>query len=151
MSRCLGLTPIDLTEEEKIKLLPSLVLLLKMVPKIKQQGIFSVKEEIVSLDEDILMTIYNLFLSGHNPGAVKTIISNLIYTSNADNANRARVAIFAEAFAFLGDEACHISLINLLILSHLGFEFRQTYKTEIEKHFPQDYCESLFSLSSISS
>ena len=147
MAERLALTPIKLTEAEKIELLPSLIPLLELPAKIRENGIFSIKDDIASLGEESLIVIYDLLLSGNNPEAAKIIIHNLIYTSGLDNISLAQVVIYAEVLFFLKDEACHANLINLLIISHLGFEFKEIYRAGIEKYYSQEYYNSLCTLS----
>ena len=133
---------IILSREEKLSLLPFIALMADITFKIRQSGIFSVKVEIDSSNDDFFILAFNLISGGHNPQHVKYVLDNFIHSSANNSIDYVKKYIQRDVLTMGGEHPNYF--MGAVFLSYFGFDFKQEFYDGLKALLPRLIYDSFF-------
>ena len=127
-----------LTHKQKLEIMPDISFMLNIIYETMARGIcLEVVHWVNTSTDEFLKFCYTLIVSGLDPKINKLVLNNMVENEENDF-KRKKMRIQKDAMLTLQHEGA-LTYSNLIIFSHLGFEFKSDFINYIHEHNPKIY------------
>jgi hypothetical protein len=123
----------NISSEEKLKIIPDVILVLKTIIETKKYGLYNdMILNIKNTDDEFLKLCFYMIMNGYEPNIIKRILGNIV-KNECEPLSKLLKTVQMDLTTLALSESITMRNVCVLAFSHFGMDFKNIFIDEIKK------------------